>query len=160
MDINKLSEKLEIAKEELKTLEVIEVPQEEQKELLTEDVLIDANLLSKKQMIQDDFMEVRNSLKNLVKRGEDIINQIQFVDVADLKSSQIQAVASLQSAIGSNLKLLLDLHKQLIDTNNSLEYKKDKKEDSNVKIQQNNLFVGTSRDLLLEMIKSTQNNND
>ena len=144
MNIEKLQEKLDIAKDVLqKTHEV---------ELLKEDKLIahkEEEVVLDIKDLRDDFIKARKTLQNIIDKGEDLLNKIEIIDIEDLKASQIQAIASLQSAIGSNTKLLLDIYKQRqeIEKNNY----QNRISSSEVKLQQNNLFVGNSRELLQEI---------
>ncbi len=140
MNTEKLQEKLDIAKDVLqKTSEIV---------LLKEDKLIaydDEEVVLNIKDLRDDFIKARKTLQNIIEKGEDLLNKIEILDIEDLKASQIQAIASLQSAIGSNTKLLLDIYKQ------RQEIEKNNHKDKEVKIQQNNLFVANSRELLKEI---------
>ena len=64
-------------------------------------------------MLKQDFMLVRGQLKRLINSGQMILTQAQVMDVGDMKSTQLDSLASMQNAIGSNLKLLIDIYEKI-----------------------------------------------
>jgi len=151
INIRELENKLNLAKstieslpEKLPTKEVITEYMEDPKK---DENIVDINNL------KQDFIEARTTLKGIISKGEEILQSVSMLDVSDLKPSQIQAVAALQSAIGSNVKLMLDIYKQMQDVYKNNNKKSPINTAENQKIQQNNIFVGNSRELLQELTK-------
>lgn len=65
------------------------------------------------QSLKQDFQLVRNNIIKLVGSGQRILDSASQIDIEDLKASQLDALANLQSTLGNNLKLLIDIYKDL-----------------------------------------------
>jgi hypothetical protein len=104
--------------------------------------------------LRQDFSLVRANVLKLVHAGQKILDKAGELDLADLKPSHIEALASLQSTIGNNLKLMMDIYKDIASIEKS-RVRAPVKQDlvqSNVntgQITNNNiLFTGSSADLM------------
>lgn len=63
--------------------------------------------------LKQDFMMVRNNILSLVNTGQKILEQASVMDISDLKPSHLEALSNLQSTIGSNLQLMINIYKDL-----------------------------------------------
>ena len=107
-------------------------------------------------MLKEDFMMVRGQLMRLINTGQKIITEAGTLDIGDLKSSQIDALSSLQTALGSNLKLLIDIYDKI----NKIEAQKNSRSrggqafiapqegGGNVNVDKAIVFTGTTAELL------------
>jgi hypothetical protein len=117
--------------------------------------LIDYNQL------RSDFQLVRQNVLKVVNSGNRILEEVSVLDISDLKGSQIQALAQLQAALGSNIKLMMEIYKDIVTIEKAKETKKETptKEAPSINgnvSQTNILFSGSSSDLL--NLISSQNN--
>jgi len=71
-------------------------------------------VFSLRQLKQDAELVHRN-LRSLVLKGQRIMDQTDALDIADLKASQIESLSSLQNTIANNLKLIIDIYKQIAE---------------------------------------------
>lgn len=105
--------------------------------------------------LRQDFGLVRANVLKLVQNGQKILDKAGELDLADLKPSHIEALASLQNTIGSNLKLMMDIYKDIASIEKS-RVRPTVKQDlvqSNVNTGQINntnniMFTGSSADLM------------
>jgi hypothetical protein len=63
--------------------------------------------------LKQDFALVRTNVIKLVHTGQRILDSTSVLDISDLKASHLEALATLQSTLGSNLKLLMDIYKDI-----------------------------------------------
>lgn len=98
--------------------------------------------------LKQDFMLARNNIIKLISTGQRILDQASVLDVSDLKASQLEALATLQSTLGANLKLLLEIYKDIA----AIEKSRGNPSQANVNngsVTTNNIvFTGSSSDLL------------
>lgn len=90
--------------------------------------------------------------------GQTILNTACLLDISDLKASQLEALSTLQSTLGGNIKLLLDCYKTMSDIEKSKikAIEKPSSVNNGEVINNNILFNGSSSDLL-NMINDKQN---
>jgi hypothetical protein len=143
-----LVEELSIVIDDITTTELLPCPTEVSDELVPmEASIMDMNLL------KQDFMLMRNNIMKLVHNGQRILDSASVLDIADLKASQLDALANLQSTLGSNIKLLLDCYKDIASIEKSRQKPVSKQPVSeninNGSVTNNNIvFSGSSSDLL------------
>ena len=65
--------------------------------------------------LKSDFMLIRQNVLKLISTGQRFMESVSIVDPSDLKASQIQAISGMHETLGNNLKLLIDLYKQIAD---------------------------------------------
>lgn len=114
--------------------------------------------------LKSDFMLIRQNVLKLISTGQRFMESVSIVDPSDLKASQIQAISGMHETLGNNLKLLIDLYKQIADIE-TLRNKRSSKlnTEANQTISTGNtitnhnqiVFAGTSDDLL-KVIKENQ----
>ena len=104
--------------------------------------------------LRQDFSLVRSNVLKLVTAGQKILDKAGELDLSDLKPSHIEALSSLQNSIGSNLKLMMDIYKDIASIEKS-RYRPPAKQElvqSNVNTGQINntniMFTGSSSDLM------------
>lgn len=107
--------------------------------------------------LKSDFMLIRQNVLKLINMGQRFMETVSLVDPSDLKASQIQAISGMHETLGNNLKLLIDLYKQIADIE-TLRNKRSSKiaSEANQTISTGNtitnhnqiLFAGSSNDLL------------
>jgi hypothetical protein len=66
-------------------------------------------------LLKQDFMMVRQNLVALIAKGQRLLNTESQIDATELKASQVEALSELQNSISANLKLLIDIYKQVAD---------------------------------------------
>lgn len=64
--------------------------------------------------LKQDFVMVRTNVLGVINRGNHILEQVSILDVADMKASQLMALATLQKTLGENVKLLMDIYKDIV----------------------------------------------
>ena len=111
--------------------------------------------------LKTDFQIIRTNILKLVKNGQRILDTASVIDVSDLSSKQLEALASLQQVIGNNLKLLVDCYKSIADIE-KLRAKEQKKADAipgaiNMgQVTNNNIIFSGGTNDLLDLIKQNQ----
>jgi hypothetical protein len=147
MDIEKIEQVFELAHKEVENAIV------ETDETITEVETKDIEKIDKDQVfsfdtLKQDYLIVRQNLIKLIDKGQKILDQVTIMDIGDFKASQLMALSQLQDSIGNNLKLLIDIYKQLTEIKNNLDKKNvEEKDKGNVNVN-NAVFVGSSKDLL------------
>ena len=100
-----------------------------------------------------DFQIVRQNIMKVVAAGNRILDGVSVLDLDDLKPSHLMALAQLQTALGSNISLLLNSYKDIAAIEKSRVVAKPKpNEVPNVSgnLTQNNITVygGSTAELL------------
>jgi hypothetical protein len=104
--------------------------------------------------LKSDAELVHRNLRSLVLKGQRIMDQVETLDIADLKASQIESLSSLQNTIANNLKLIIDIYKQIAEIE---KMKKPSKINNSEQLSMVNtgtvvnnqiLFTGSPNDLL------------
>lgn len=163
--LENLERKLNIASDLIKEFEVDEnLPMEISEvsvPMIAEEINNDVFELNN---LRSDFMLIRQNVLKLISTGQRFMESVSIVDPSDLKASQIQAISGMHETLGNNLKLLIDLYKQIADIE-TLRNKRVGKlnTESNQTISTGNtitnhnqiVFAGTSDDLL-KVIKDNQ----
>jgi len=65
-------------------------------------------------LLKQDFMSMRSSILSLISRGKTILDDTGRLDIADMKASQLEALAALQKSTGENIKLLMGIYKDIV----------------------------------------------
>lgn len=60
-----------------------------------------------------DFAMVRSNLIKLVNSGQRMLESAGVLDIADLKASQLDALSTLQNTIANNLKMMMEIYKDM-----------------------------------------------
>ena len=110
-------------------------------------------------MLKQDFTLVRNNIIKVVLAGQRILESASNIGFDEIKAGQIMALAQLQTALGSNIKLLMDCYKDIavIEKSRKQTVVAPTVNTGGVPIVQhneNNIFVG-SGDQLLKFINET-----
>lgn len=108
--------------------------------------------------LRSDFGLVRNSIINLVATGQTILNTACLLDISDLKASQLEALSTLQSTLGSNIKLLLDSYKTMseIEKIKTSQIKEKPTSVNNGEVINNNILFNGSSSELLDLISNNK----
>ena len=110
-------------------------------------------------MLRQDFTLVRNNIIKVVLAGQRILESASNIGFDEIKAGQIMALAQLQTALGSNIKLLMECYKDIavIEKSRKQTVVAPTVNTGGVPIVQhneNNIFVG-SGDQLLKFINET-----
>lgn len=154
-----LEKKFGMVTDVLEELE-IEVVEEHPLQVVTENT---DNIFSIDSLKQD-FVMVRDNIIKLVTTGQRILDTASILDVSDMKASQLQALAEMQTTIGNNLKLLISIYKEITDIEKSRSKNEvpNTSQVANVGVINNNnniVFNGTNTELL-DLIHQNQLEND
>lgn len=106
--------------------------------------------------LKADFIIVRQNLLKLINTGQTILTQVQFMDVGDMHPQHLSALATLQTTVGQNLKLLIDIYEKIIRIEKMKKGAKPGEEDKdegsgNMKIDKAIVFTGSTKELLSMM---------
>lgn len=149
--LEKLEEKFNTATELIDelVLPVTEVLEPEIIEPGTDVELRETSLFTMSQLKQDFEMIRRNTMK-LINNGQQLLDRAQLLDISDMKASQLEALSSLQGTIGANLKMMMEIYKDLVDIENNTGKKQAKEQAVAVNngTVNNITFTGTNSDLL------------
>jgi len=66
------------------------------------------------QALKCDFVLIRQNVIRVINYGNNLLDQVSVLDVGDMKASQLTALATLQKTLGDNVKLLMDIYKDII----------------------------------------------
>jgi hypothetical protein len=102
-------------------------------------------------LLAQDFMMARNNIMKLISTGQKILDSASVLDIGDLKASQLEALSNLQTTIGNNIKLLMDIYKDIAAIEKTRQKPVTKTETNPAQVSNTvnqNLFVGSSSDLL------------
>ena len=147
--IKSLEQKFNLAESLVQELdEIIEdVPDEIEEPQLPE--LIETSIMCISSLKQD-FMLARNNIIKLINTGQRILDQASVLEISDLKASQLEALAVMQSTLGANLKLLLEIYKDIAAIEKSRStLPPPPTAINNGQVTTNNImFTGSSSDLL------------
>ena len=105
--------------------------------------------------LKQDFQLVRQNIIKLVNSGQRILDEACELDLSDMKPSTLSALSELQSTIGNNLKLLIDMYKTMTDIEKNVKPTKGNINESSsgiVNNTQNNVIFAGSSSALLELI--------
>jgi hypothetical protein len=113
------------------------------------------------QSLKADFVLVRQNLLKLINTGQTILTQVQFMDVGDMHPQHLSALATLQTTVGQNLKLLIELYEKIIRIENMKKGKKIDGEETgegkgSLKIDKAIVFTGSTKELLAMMDKKDE----
>jgi len=100
--------------------------------------------------LKQDFMLIRNNLIKLINTGQRILEGASVLDISDLKPSHLESLSNLQSVLGNNMKMLIELYQTInnIEKTRQKALPKQEQNPTNINNTNNNLFVGNSADLL------------
>lgn len=65
-------------------------------------------------LLKQDFLLVRQNVLSVINRGQMLLEKVEILDIGDMKGSQLMALATLQKTLGDNVKLLMDIYKDII----------------------------------------------
>ena len=65
--------------------------------------------------LKSDFMLIRQNVIKLVATGQRILDSASIIDISDMKASQLSALSSLQETLGNNLKLLVNIYREICE---------------------------------------------
>jgi hypothetical protein len=104
-------------------------------------------------LLKQDFLLMRNNIMKLIHSGQRILDSASVLDIADLKASQLEALATLQGSLATSIKLLMDCYKDIASIEKSRQKPVSKQPVSeninNGSVTNNNIvFSGSSSDLL------------
>lgn len=161
--LKKLEETFNLAKESLEEINIDEkeltVVEECDGEVCIPEVVdedgekIEEEIFSIKSL-KTDFALTRQNLLKLINAGQNMLTQAQVLDLADMKGSQIEALATLQNTIGKNLKLLIDLYDKILNIEerknpkNPPKQEEEKGKGGGTHIDKAVIFNGSTKELL------------
>lgn len=103
-------------------------------------------------LLKQDFLLIRTNLLSLIEYGQNLLKQLTVFEASDLKASQIDAITNLQNSIASNLKILTDVYKQILEIQNSKNKlnneQTEQNKPANVTNNNNMIFTGSTSELL------------
>lgn len=114
--------------------------------------------------LKADFQLIRQNVMSVVAAGNKILKDVGTLDLGDLKASQLQALAQLQTALGMNIRLMMDIWKDLCVIEKSREKKNSVTPEQGVNVINGNvnntqvLFQGSSSELLKLINETTTKN--
>jgi hypothetical protein len=111
--------------------------------------------------LKTDFIMIRQNVMKLIATGQRVCDSASLVDVSDMKPSTLQAIAILHQTLGSNIKLMVDIYKQIADIEKTRDKTRPKDEQPNVvtnsgTIVNNNIAFQGDISELLEIINQNQ----
>lgn len=99
--------------------------------------------------LKEDFISAKDTLKKIIKIGEALMEDI-IIDFHSLTASQVDALSNLSKTISQQVKIMLELYKDL----KSFETEQILTNDSqNVTIEQQNVIQVTTADAISEFLK-------
>lgn len=113
-----LEEKLNIANTLIEELNVDIIEPDPVVELETLPTIVNSDQVEEVftiDTLKSDFVLIRNNIMKLISTGQRILDSASLVDVSDMKASTISALSDLQSTLGNNLKLMVDVYKQIAE---------------------------------------------
>ena len=116
MNMAKLEEKFDMAKATVE--EAVETIEELGGDLIEQEIeviAVGAEEVFTVGLLKQDFMMVRKNLVALIAKGQRLLNTSSEMNATELKASQVEALSELQNSISANLKLLIDIYKQVAD---------------------------------------------
>lgn len=111
--------------------------------------------------LKSDFIMIRQNVMKLIATGQRVCDSASIVDVSDMKPSTLQAIAMLHQTLGSNIKLMVDIYKQIADIEKTRDKVRPKDEqpssvtNSGTIVNNNIVFQGDTSELL-DIIKQNQ----
>ncbi len=167
--LEKIEKKLNIANDIINELEISDDFQREVPENLPIEIktnipeVYDTNTdIFDLESLKSDFMLIRQNVLKLIATGQRFMETVSVVDPADLKASQIQAISGMHETLGNNLKLLIDLYKQIADIevlrNKQTKFTSEANQSISTgnNITNNQIVFAGSSDELLKLIKENQ----
>ena len=113
--------------------------------------------------LKQDFLLVRNNIIKLINTGQRILDAVSVLDVSDIKASQLQAIAQLQTALGQNIRSLVATYKEIAEIE-KLRIRETKVEATpNINtgtVTTNNIVFSGDSSQLLDLIKQNTINNN
>lgn len=65
--------------------------------------------------LKADFILIRQNIMKLINTGQRVLESASLIDPSDMKASQLMALSQLQQTLGNNLKLLVDVYKEIVN---------------------------------------------
>jgi hypothetical protein len=113
--------------------------------------------------LKSDFVIIRQNILKLINTGQHILDTAAVLDPSDMKAAQLTAISQLQQTLGNNLKLLVDVYKEIVNiekTRSNIGGKNIPENQSIVNqgtVNNNNIIFSGSTDNLLSFLKENQN---
>ena len=157
MKLENLEKKLGVASNIVQTLstelELIEIPE------ITDIAVVEEEVFNL-QSLKTDFGLIRSNILKLVNSGQRTLDTASIIDVSDMKASTIQALATLQIAIGGNLNMLMNCYKTITEIEKLRIKEKKMDATSNVNmgtVVNNQILFSGDTNKLLDLIRTNQN---
>lgn len=99
-------------------------------------------------LLKKDFLMVRQNLISLISKGQTLFDKTSELDLTELKASQIEALATLQKTISENLKMLIEIYRDIVEIENKRNNKNEVPQLVNTGTLNQVLFNGSTLDLL------------
>lgn len=157
---SKLSDDLSDLVEEIQTTDLVATPIATHELTVIEeninDVELEEEIFSTKQL-KTDFLMIKQNLNSLIVKGQRILDSAMVLDLADLKSSQLDALTNLQNSIANNLKLMINIYKEIAEIEKLRNKNQPKIDQQNGNINtgtivNNNILLQGSTNDLLDLI--------
>lgn len=65
--------------------------------------------------LKKDFLMVKRNLHKMIRRGQTMMDTTQYMDLEDSTAGKIMAIAQLSTSISMNLKMLIEIYKDIVD---------------------------------------------
>lgn len=75
-------------------------------------VIVDEEIMNVTTLKQD-FMLLRNNFIRLINTGQRILESATVLDISDLKPSHLEALSNLQTTLGTNMRMMMDLYESI-----------------------------------------------
>jgi hypothetical protein len=65
--------------------------------------------------LKKDFLMVKRNLHKMIRRGQTMMDSMEYMDMEDATATKVMAIAQLSTSISLNLKMLIEIHKDIVD---------------------------------------------
>lgn len=105
--------------------------------------------------LKSDFLAIRNNVMKLINTGQRILESASVIDVSDMNPNLLNALSGMQATLGTNLKLMIALYKEIAEIER-IRMKENKANGSSIAPSVNNgtvvtnniVYSGSTSDLL------------
>ena len=118
------------------------------------------------ELLKQDFMSMRVSILAVINKGQKILDDVEILEISDMKASQLEALSSLQRSTGENIKLLMGIYKDIISVEKDKYVLLRGLDQENLgaappihtgdNITQNVIVAGGTHDILRELIEANK----
>jgi len=104
-------------------------------------------------LLKQDFMMVRQNIIKVITAGQNILSKAALLDLGEMKPTQLDALSNLQGVLGTNMKLLIELYRQIVEIEEKRKKIKSGTEQGSPTVINGNqvnqqVFIGGTHDIL------------